>query len=189
MQEIRSYENPARIADAPSFIKGVVNLRGVIVPIVDLRLKLGCDSARVRTASPLVIVLNVEGRVAERRRRLGLRLCSNSPRTPSMAAPEVGSSMDTSFISGIGTVQTDAGERMLILLDIEGLHGPARRWGSSPNSIDQGSPHAPHSQKGRHLGMDLTKMKVATKLSASFGLLLTMALLLGGMALVVRWRS
>ena len=44
VQEIRSYEQPTRIANAPPFIKGVVNLRGVIVPIVDLRLRLGCES-------------------------------------------------------------------------------------------------------------------------------------------------
>ena len=42
VQEIRSYEQPTRIANAPTFVKGVVNLRGVIVPIVDLRLSLGC---------------------------------------------------------------------------------------------------------------------------------------------------
>nr|MCU0927432.1 chemotaxis protein CheW [Hydrogenophaga sp.] len=43
VQEIRSYEEPTRIANAPHFIKGVVNLRGVIVPVVDLRMKLGCE--------------------------------------------------------------------------------------------------------------------------------------------------
>ena len=52
VQEIRSYEPPTRIANAPSFIKGVVNLRGVIVPIVDLRLKLGCDSAELNGGIP-----------------------------------------------------------------------------------------------------------------------------------------
>ena len=62
MQEIRSYEAPTRIANAPSFIKGVVNLRGVIVPIVDLRIKLGCESAGY-DAFTVVIVLNVKGRV------------------------------------------------------------------------------------------------------------------------------
>lgn len=46
VQEIRSYEAPTRIANAPHFIKGVVNLRGVIVPIVDLRLKLACQTAK-----------------------------------------------------------------------------------------------------------------------------------------------
>jgi len=62
VQEIRSYEQPTRIANAPHFIKGVVNLRGVIVPIVDLRLKLGCESAEYNGFT-VVIVLNVRGRV------------------------------------------------------------------------------------------------------------------------------
>src|SRR5262245_53933128 len=62
VQEIRSYEAPTRIANAPAFIKGVVNLRGVIVPIVDLRLKLGCESAEYNHFT-VVIVLNVRGRV------------------------------------------------------------------------------------------------------------------------------
>ena len=62
VQEIRSYEAPTRIANAPVFIKGVVNLRGVIVPIVDLRLKLGCETADY-TDFTVVIVLNVRGRV------------------------------------------------------------------------------------------------------------------------------
>ena len=62
VQEIRSYEAPTRIANSPAFIKGVVNLRGVIVPIVDLRMKLGCESAEYNTFT-VVIVLNVKGRV------------------------------------------------------------------------------------------------------------------------------
>ena len=65
VQEIRSYEEPTRIANAPSFIKGVVNLRGVIVPIVDLRLKLGCDTAEYNGFT-VVIVINVRGRVVGR---------------------------------------------------------------------------------------------------------------------------
>jgi purine-binding chemotaxis protein CheW len=60
VQEIRSYESPTRLANAPSFIKGVINLRGVIVPIVDLRVKLGCDSADYNDFT-VVIVLNVNG--------------------------------------------------------------------------------------------------------------------------------
>src|ERR1044071_3409047 len=62
VQEIRSYEQPTRIANAPAFLKGVVNLRGVIVPIVDLRLKLGCECAEYNHFT-VVIVLNVRGRV------------------------------------------------------------------------------------------------------------------------------
>ena len=115
VQEIRSYEQPTRIANAPAFIKGVVNLRGVIVPIVDLRLKLGCESAEYNGFT-VVIVLNVKGRV------VGavvdsvsdvLALNSESVKP----APEMNSVVDTSFITGIGSVAN----RMLILMDIEGL--------------------------------------------------------------------
>src|SRR6476661_9217520 len=62
VQEIRSCETPTRIPGAPAYVKGVVNLRGVIVPIVDLRLKLGCAQAEY-TDFTVVIVLAVAGRV------------------------------------------------------------------------------------------------------------------------------
>ncbi|MDP3823989.1 MAG: chemotaxis protein CheW [Burkholderiales bacterium] len=115
VQEIRSYEPPTRIANAPAFIKGVVNLRGVIVPIVDLRLRLGCESAEY-SALTVVIVLNVKGRV------VGAVVDSVSDvlelaKDAIKPAPEMASAVDASFITGIGSV----GERMLILMDIEGL--------------------------------------------------------------------
>jgi purine-binding chemotaxis protein CheW len=115
VQEIRSYEQPTRIANAPVFIKGVVNLRGVIVPIVDLRLKLSCESADYNSFT-VVIVLNVKGRV------VGAVVDSVSDvlaldKDTIKPAPEMSSAIDTSFITGIGSV----GDRMLILMDIEGL--------------------------------------------------------------------
>jgi purine-binding chemotaxis protein CheW len=117
VQEIRSYEQPTRIANAPSFLKGVVNLRGVIVPIVDLRLKLGCDSAEYNHFT-VVIVLNVRGRV------VGavvdsvsdvLELAGEAIRP----APQLNANIDAGFITGIGSVA----DRMLILMDIEALMG------------------------------------------------------------------
>ena len=119
VQEIRSYEPPTRIANAPGFIKGVVNLRGVIVPIIDLRLKLGCDSAEYN-AFTVVIVLNVKGRV------VGAVVDSVSDVLELTSehikpAPELNSNVDGSFITGIGSV----GDRMLILMDIEGLMSSA----------------------------------------------------------------
>ena len=117
VQEIRSYEQPTRIANAPAFIKGVVNLRGVIVPIVDLRLKLGCDTAAYNHFT-VVIVLNVRGRV------VGavvdsvsdvLALAGDAIRP----APAMNATFDTGFITGIGSVT----DRMLILIDIEALMG------------------------------------------------------------------
>jgi len=115
VQEIRSYEQPTRIANAPAFIKGVVNLRGVIVPIVDLRVKLNCESVEYNSFT-VVIVLNVKGRV------VGAVVDSVSDVLELGAgtikpAPEMHTSVDTSFITGIGSVN----ERMLILMDIEGL--------------------------------------------------------------------
>ena len=120
VQEIRSYEQPTRIANAPEFIKGVVNLRGVIVPIVDLRLKLGCATAEYNSFT-VVIVLNVKNRV------VGAVVDSVSDvlelnRDVIRPAPELSSSaVNTSFIMGIGAVA----ERMLILIDIEGLMSSA----------------------------------------------------------------
>jgi purine-binding chemotaxis protein CheW len=135
VQEIRSYEQPTRIANAPAFIKGVVNLRGVIVPIIDLRLKLGCESVEYNTFT-VVVVLNVQGRV------VGAVVDSVSDvlelsKDQIKPAPHMSSSVDASFITGIGTIggnekttdrngekiaNSDKSEqRMLILMDIEGL--------------------------------------------------------------------
>ena len=61
VQEIRGYEPPTRIANAPEFIKGVVNLRGVIVPIVDMRVRFGLDDVQYNGFT-VVIILNVVGR-------------------------------------------------------------------------------------------------------------------------------
>jgi purine-binding chemotaxis protein CheW len=115
VQEIRSYEQPTTIANAPDFIKGVVNLRGIIVPIVDMRIKFRLGEAAYNELT-VVIVLNVAGRV------VGMvvdgvsdvvRLESEQIRP----APDFSSSFDVKYITGLGTVD----ERMLILVDIEKL--------------------------------------------------------------------
>ena len=125
VQEIRSYEQPTRIANAPAFIKGVVNLRGVIVPIIDLRLKLGCACVEYNDFT-VVVVLNVRGRV------VGAVVDSVSDvlelsREEIKPAPEMNSHVDAGFITGIGTVKnsTGDGQRMLVLMDIEGLMSSA----------------------------------------------------------------
>jgi purine-binding chemotaxis protein CheW len=139
VQEIRSYEQPTRIANAPAFIKGVVNLRGVIVPIIDLRVKLGCESVEYNTFT-VVVVLNVHGRV------VGAVVDSVSDvlelnKDEIKAAPAMSSSVDASFITGIGTIRSGeksndrngdksstadtSSERMLILMDIEALMSSA----------------------------------------------------------------
>lgn len=115
VQEIRSYETPTRLAHAPDFIKGVVDLRGVIVPIVDLRMKLGCPTVEY-TAFTVVIILNVAETV------LGVVVDSvadvvNLPLDAIRPTPQLQSLVDESFIKGIANVD----ERMLIVMDIEAL--------------------------------------------------------------------
>jgi purine-binding chemotaxis protein CheW len=117
VQEIRGYEQPTRIANAPSFIKGVVNLRGVIVPIVDLRLKFNLGSAEYNDFT-VVIILNLGARV------VGIVVDSVSDvmeLSPDQIheAPEINSVVDSSFITGLGTLN----DRMLILIEIERLMG------------------------------------------------------------------
>ena len=115
VQEIRGYEPPTRIAHAPEFIKGVVNLRGTIVPIVDMRLKFNCSKAEYNSFT-VVIILNLRNRV------VGIVVDSVSDvmeLSPDnmRSAPDIESAIDSSCILGLGSV----GERMLILLDIEKL--------------------------------------------------------------------
>ncbi|TCP08900.1 chemotaxis protein CheW [Caldimonas thermodepolymerans] len=115
VQEIRSYEPPTRIANARAHVKGVVNLRGVIVPIVDLRVRLNTDTCEYN-AFTVVIVLHVGGRV------VGVVVDGVSdvleiPAESVRPAPEISSAVDASCILGLGEV----GGRMLILLDIERL--------------------------------------------------------------------
>ena len=119
VQEIRGYEQPTRIANAPSFIKGVVNLRGVIVPIVDLRLKFNLGSAEYNDFT-VVIILNLGVRV------VGIVVDSVSDvmeLAPEQIrpAPEVGAAVEADFITGLGTLN----DRMLILIEIERLMSAA----------------------------------------------------------------
>ena len=119
VQEIRGYEAVTRIANAPAFIKGVVNLRGVIVPIVDLRLKFALGEARY-DAFTVVIILNVAHRV------VGVVVDSVSDvleldEKQIKPAPEFNSLLDAAYITGLGTVESGEGERLLILVDIERL--------------------------------------------------------------------
>ena len=115
VQEIRGYEPPTRIANAPSFIKGVVNLRGTIVPIVDMRLKFNCAKADYDSFT-VVIVLNLRQRI------VGIVVDSVSdvmelaPQNL-RAAPDVDSVIDADCVIGLGSLE----DRMLILLDIERL--------------------------------------------------------------------
>jgi len=115
VQEIRGYEPPTTIANAPPFLKGVINLRGVIVPIVDMRIKFNLGEPSYDQFT-VVIILNIDRRV------VGMVVDGVSDVIQIGAdnlrpAPEFGAVLDTRYILGLGTV----GERMIIVLDIERL--------------------------------------------------------------------
>ena len=115
VQEIRGYDTMTRIPDAPDFIKGVINLRGTIVPVVDMRIKFKLGKAEYDEFT-VMIILNIANRV------VGMVVDGVSDvmqLTPEQIrpAPEFGSAVNVRYITGIGALD----ERMLILLDIERL--------------------------------------------------------------------
>ncbi|WP_194723051.1 chemotaxis protein CheW [Noviherbaspirillum malthae] len=119
VQEIRGYETVTRIANAPDFIKGVVNLRGIIVPIVDMRIKFNLGEPTYDQFT-VVIILNIGGRV------VGMVVDSVSDVTtlsPEQIkpAPEMGTALNTDYLIGLGTID----QRMLILVDIDKLMSSA----------------------------------------------------------------
>jgi purine-binding chemotaxis protein CheW len=117
VQEIRGYDSQSvtRIANVPSFVKGVTNLRGIIVPIVDMRIKFNLEKVEYNHQT-VVVILNLKSRV------VGVVVDGVSDvlmLQPSQinAAPQFGTAFSTDYLTGIGTL----GERMLILVDIEKL--------------------------------------------------------------------
>ncbi|AXF75630.1 chemotaxis protein CheW [Erwinia tracheiphila] len=115
VQEIRGYDQVTRIANTPPFIKGVTNLRGVIVPIIDLRLKFEQPNVHYND-NTVVIVLNLKHRV------VGIVVDGVSDvlsltQDQIRPSPEFAVTMSTEYLTGLGAL----GERMLILVDIEKL--------------------------------------------------------------------
>ena len=115
VQEIRGYDVVTRIANAPEFMKGVTNLRGVIVPIFDMRIKFGLGEPTYHEFT-VVIIMNVLNRV------IGMVVDSVSDVVTLTAeqirpAPEMGAALDTHYITGLGAHEG----QLLILVDIERL--------------------------------------------------------------------
>ena len=115
VQEIRDYEAVTRIAHAPEFIKGVTNLRGIIVPIVDLRIKFELENIQYNHQT-VVIILNILDRV------VGIVVDGVSDVLTLSAkqikpAPEFGAALSAEYLTGLGAIE----ESMLILIDIEKL--------------------------------------------------------------------
>lgn len=115
VQEIRGYDAVTKIANTPDYIKGVINMRGVIVPVVDMRLKFHLGNATYDQFT-VMIILNLGQRI------VGMVVDSVSDVIALNAdeirpAPDFGSTFDTQYLLGLASV----GERMAIVVDIEKL--------------------------------------------------------------------
>lgn len=119
VQEIKGWTPVTHIPNAPAFLKGVLNLRGAIVPIVDLRVRFNLESIAY-TPTTVVIVLSVV--IAERERTFGIVVDAvsdvlNIPADDVRPKPDFGTVVDADFISGLATVN----DQMVMLLDIDRL--------------------------------------------------------------------
>lgn len=115
VQEIRSYEQPVRMVQSPSFVKGVINLRGVIVPIVDLRLKLQLSQAEYNDSTVVIILwlqTGVMGAVVD-----GVSDVVSLTSSLIKPAPHFESQLDPGCIVGLAQL----GERMLVVVNINRL--------------------------------------------------------------------
>ncbi len=120
VQEIRSWEPVSRIPNVPAYEKGVVNLRGAIVPIIDLRERFGLGHLEY---TPLTVVVVLQAHVQEGKTRvMGVVVDSVSDvvdvdKKTIQSAPNFGTKVSTEFINGLVSVN----ERMVMLLDVEKL--------------------------------------------------------------------
>lgn len=119
VQEIRGWSPVTRIPQSPQHVLGVLNLRGSIVPIVDLRMRLSFASAEYNAVT-VIIVLSIEA--AHGRRDVGVVVDAvsdvvNVPISDMKPAPDLGSQVNTEYIQGLATIA----DRMVMLLDIDHL--------------------------------------------------------------------
>ena len=115
VQEIRGYSAVTPIPNTPPHIKGVINLRGTVVPVVDLRTKFSMDSTEYNKFTVIIVVTvgrKVVGLVVD-----AVSDVLDIPALEMRATPELGACVDTRFISGMAAI----GDRMTVLLDIDRL--------------------------------------------------------------------
>ena len=113
VQEIKGYSSVTPLPNTPSYIKGVMNLRGTIIPVVDLRTKFAMAEAEYNQFTVIIVVTvgtKVVGLVVD-----AVSDVLNIPKLDIQATPDFGSQVDVRFISGI----SKAGEKLVVLLDID----------------------------------------------------------------------
>ncbi len=124
VQEIRGWEPVTRIPNAPGYVKGVLNLRGAIVPVFDLRQRLGM-AFRDYSKETVVMVLRLDADEGEKSVGVVVDSVSDVMRVTAEEigkAPDFGARLNTDFITGVAT----PGDRMIMLLDIDRLQQSIR---------------------------------------------------------------
>lgn len=121
VQEIRGWDNATLIPNTPAYIRGVTNLRGTIVPVIDLRIRFGIDTLNSGQPPVVIVVKVMDGK---RERIMGIVVDAvsevyNIPGSELMAAPDFGDVIDVQFVRGLATIE----EQMIIILDIDRLLG------------------------------------------------------------------
>lgn len=119
VQEIKGWGQVTKIPNTPGYILGVINLRGAIIPVMDLRLRFSLDSAEY-TPTTVIIVTTIH--LNNRTRTVGLVVDAVSEvysidESCFSLAPELGNSVDTAYVSGLATVEG----KMIIIMAVEHL--------------------------------------------------------------------
>ena len=119
VQEIRGWENATDIPNTPGYIKGVINLRGAVVPIVDLRMRFALEEIEYSKTTVVVVLKVISG---DNERTMGFVVDAvsdvyNISADQFSESPEFGNNVNTDFVKGLATVS----EKMVILLDIDHL--------------------------------------------------------------------
>jgi purine-binding chemotaxis protein CheW len=117
VQEIKGWDSVTSIPNTPAYIKGVFNLRGTIVPIIDLRERFGLEKLNY---GPTTVVIILKVRSESRTRTMGMVADAVSDvysldNDQIKPAPEFGSAIDTQFVKGLATVD----QKLVILLDMD----------------------------------------------------------------------
>lgn len=119
VREIRGWENVTRIPNSPEYVKGVLNLRGAIVPIIDLRIRFNLARSEY-TPMTVVVVLSVQSEDGSRERIMGVVVDAisdvvNARFSDIQATPEFDTSIEIDYISGLAS----SGEKMIMLVDVD----------------------------------------------------------------------
>jgi len=117
VQEIRGWEPATIIPNTPEFVLGVINLRGIVVPIVDLRLRFSMPTSEY---GPTTVVVIVKITHEDKKRTVGLVVDEisdvyNILESEIKETPDIGGALATEYINGLTTIE----EKMIILLDVD----------------------------------------------------------------------